>query len=188
MSSRPKRERADVSYTEPKVSDIFEQEDSGKKTKRGGDDDDGKERRRSGRVVIKNEPIDAVAGLDQKVSGVADLRYSIGGADVGGDEASGILKNVETDEGLMQLSSQFRNCRRVVMWHRGKMVAAGVLELHEREKVMEIPILATKRELRQHGYGSVLVGLLMEVAMIGLGAQHLVVSATKEARRFWLRQ
>lgn len=166
-NARPKRERAVVSYLEPKLGDIFhpaqsdddEPRHSSKRSKRErsavADEDDGRERRRSGRVIVKEAPIDAIAGTNLTVCGFPELKYSVGGADIGGSEASSILGEVETDEGLMQLHSQFRSCRRAVLWSKGKMVAAAVIELHEREKVLEIPILATKPELRQHGFGSV---------------------------------
>ncbi|KAL1520655.1 hypothetical protein AB1Y20_022227 [Prymnesium parvum] len=197
---RAKRERSVVSYLEPRESDIFREPPDTpgappppKRAKREKEpaeavDEGEKERRRSGRVVVKEEAIDAVVCVSTEVTGAPELRYAIGGADLGGQEARSILGEVETDEGLLQLTSQFRSCRRVLLWQRGKMVAAAIIELHAREKVLEIPILATRKDLRQQGFGSVMLGLLMEVARRGLDAVHVVVSATKEARRFWLRQ
>ena len=117
---RPRRERASVSYREIGEGDVYADEDEepkpSKKRKqpeaaRSPDDAAADEckhgdssRRRSGRVTTKEAPIDAIVCTGAEAVGAPDLSYTIGGAEAGGTEATKILGEVETDEGLLQLS------------------------------------------------------------------------------------
>ena len=183
MLARPKREKASVSYREPSESDVYASRGS---LYNGAAEDSGS--RRSYRPKGKDLPLDALAGLNISVPGAtADLTYSLGGADTGGIEAERILREVEIDDNAIELRMQFSSGRRVVLSNRRRPVAAAVVEFHAAESLFEIPILAAGKAMRQQGNGSLLVALLMELAC-KLGARILVVSATDESRRFWLRQ
>ena len=97
---RSKRERAAVSYREPgETDDLYVVADA-------------PNQRKSGRKTEKEKPIDKIAVKSAPVPGGPNLTYSIGGAECGGEEANKILREVETDEGLLLLHSQFRACRR----------------------------------------------------------------------------
>ena len=71
---------------------------------------------------------------------------------------------MEIDDDAINLRGQFQNCRRVLLSRGTRGLAAAVVELKAQEKVFEIPILASARNLRQQGFGSVLVALLFEMA------------------------
>ena len=188
VSTRPRREATlNASYREPTEADIF--------ASRGSLYDAEEDRtttaaasRRSVRPKGKESPLDALAGNSLPVPGApTDLSYALGGAETGGLEAERILREVEIDDNAIELRMQFSSGRRVVLSYRRRAVAAAVVEFHASESLVEIPILAAARALRGQGHGSLLVALLVELAC-KLGARMLVVSATDESRRFWLRQ
>jgi len=179
-SKRPRREAKVVSYREYEETEVYREVDD-------RDVVPSQQRRRSGRVTIKELPLDALAGAHIPVTGAAEFTYALGGAETGGNEADRILREVETDDSIIALRAQFVNCRRVALSLRTRIVAAAIIEMHS-AGVLEIPILASAKAARQQGYGSVLLALLMELAVGSLGATMLVVSATDESRRFWLRQ
>ena len=144
-------------------------------------------RERPERRTGKESPLDSLAGKDLDVPGAPGLCFSLGGEGTGGQEAERILREVEIDDDAIQLHGQFANCRRVLLAQGSRGLAAAVVELKAHEKVFEIPILASARNQRQQGHGSVLVALLFEIAA-SLGATMVVVSATMESRRFWMTQ
>ena len=117
----------------------------------------------------KESPLDSLAGKDLDVPGAPGLCFSLGGEGTGGQEAERILREVEIDDDAIQLHGQFANCRRVLLAQGSRGLAAAVVELKAHEKVFEIPILASARNQRQQGHGSVLVALLFEIAA-SLGA------------------
>ena len=144
-------------------------------------------RERPERRTGKESPLDSLAGNGFDVPGAPGLCCSLGGEGTGGQEAERILREVEIDDDAIQLRGQFANCRRVLLAQGSRGLAAAVVELKAHEKVFEIPILASARNQRQQGHGSVLVALLFEMAA-SLGATMVVVSATMESRRFWMTQ
>lgn len=217
---RPVRERArSVSYREPNESEVYREPDpvevaaadrraAAKRAKpEAGREPDGRGGRR--RATGKESPLDALAVEYVAVEGSEGCTYSLGGAEVGGTEADRILGEVEADESIIKLMSQFSCCRRIVLFQQGRAgrraVAAAVIELHlggsTSGGVLEVPILASARTARGQGHGSFLVALLVELASSHLaspaqgvipqgsqGAVAMLVSSTDEARRFWLSQ
>ena len=95
-------------------------------------------------------------------------------------EAERILREVEIDDDAINLRGQFQNCRRVLLSRGTRGLAAAVVELKAQEKVFEIPILASARNLRQQGFGSVLVALLFEMAA-GAGGKSEPPSPVEDA-------
>ena len=151
-----------------------------------------RERREQRKRNAQVSPLDVIAAHCQTLPGDPQqsdrLTYSCGNEKIGGPDADRILAEVEADESILQLRSQFQNCRRIVLESRGKPVSAAIIELHVANGVLEVPILAAARNVRQSGYGSLLVALIMELAATQLNATMLLISATSESRRFWLRQ
>jgi len=119
-----------------------------------------------------------------------DLRYRVGGADVGGDAASRVLRQAfqQADENIIHLRAQYKTHRRIVLLRAGEPVAVAVAVAHpEPLHVLEVPMLGVGKGLRKQGHGSLLVAIAMQLAaQLGLG--YLVISATAEAGQFWLRQ
>ena len=64
---------------------------------------------------------------------------------------------------------------------------AALARLRAAPPLAEVPILAAARAQRQLGHGSVLVAILKELG-VRMRLRLLVVSATEESQRFWLRQ
>ena len=185
FTARPKRERGFVSYVEPDESEFA----AGRARRPRADDESGwRKSSRDGRGTLKPSPLDALTCSDVEVPGAPGLTYSIGGADTGGVECEKVLREVEIDDSAMRLSGQFAEGRRVVLSARGRVIAAALAEVHTSAGVFEIPILAASRASRQQGHGSVLLALLMELAVRHMGSRILIISATPESRRFWMRQ
>ena len=145
--------------------------------------------RRSGRASGKESALDAFANQSIAVPGAPHLSFSVGGAETGGVAAERIVRSAFSvlDDNCIMLRSQYACARRVVLFKEGVPVAAGVVELHPEHSIIEVPILAAAKSQRQQGHGSVLVALLMDIAC-RLRTRTLVVSATAESYRFWLRQ
>ena len=171
---RSKRQRSNVTYTEPDERE-FEVDSSSRrlprKAAKGG----------------KPSALDQLACIDRPVPGSPHLTYTVGYSEAGGTDADRVLREVEIDESAIMMTGQFAEGRRVVLSCRGAVVAAAIAESHQATHVLEIPILATSRAHRQEGHGSALFALVMELGA-QLGLRIVVVSATSVSRRFWLAQ
>ena len=146
--------------------------------------------RRSSRAAVgKDSLLDAFADSIHTIPGAPGLRYAVGGADVGGITAEKIMRSSFSvlDDNLVNLRAQYQTARRVVLLNGDSPVAASVVEVHAEQSVLEVPILAAARAQRIQGYGSILVATLKELGS-RLRLRILVVSATQESMRFWLRQ
>ena len=179
-----RRARNIVSYKEPDESEF---ERPGKRPRASAADEETSSRK-SSRQTTKPSPFDALFCTDAKVPGAPEYTYSIGGAECGGSEAERVLRGVEIDETAINLTQQFSEGRRVVLYRGRHAVAAAVAEMHATGSILELPIVASARSHRQQGNGSILVALLSELAARELNASILVVSATPESKRFWLGQ
>ena len=71
------------------------------------------------RTTGKESPLDALAAEHAAVDGAPGFTYSLGGAEAGGAEADRILGEVESDEAVIKLTSQFSTCRRIVLFLDG---------------------------------------------------------------------
>ena len=145
--------------------------------------------RRSSRAVGKDSLLDAFADAPNSIRGAPGLRYAVGGAETGGVAAEKIMRSSFSvlDDNLVYLRAQYQTARRVVLLSGDTPVAASVVEVHPEQSVLEVPILAAARSQRIRGYGSILVATLKELGA-RLRLRILVVSATQESMRFWLRQ
>ena len=145
--------------------------------------------RRSSRAVGKESLLDAFAESLQTVPEAPELLYAVGGAEAGGSAAERIMRGAFSvlDDNLVMLRAQYSAARRVVLLKDETPVAAAVVEVHPEQSVLEVPILAADRSLRQLGHGSILVAILKELGS-RLRLRLLVVSATQESQRFLLRQ
>jgi len=217
MSRPSRRASATVTYREPTEDDVFRDPEPSevaaaerRAAKRARSASPVEvEGRGAKRRTGKESLLDALFVNHAEVEGAPDFVYSLGGADAGGAEADRILGEVESDQTMIRLTSQFSGCRRIVLFSTGrhgvKAVAAAVIELHlggaSTGGVLEVPILASARSSRAQGHGSLLTALIVELASTRLaspaqgivppgsqGAVALLVSSTDEARRFWLGQ
>ena len=150
---------------------------------------DGGGMRRSSRAVGKDSLLDAFAESLHPVTGAPHLKFAVGGVSVGGVAAEKIMRASFSvlDDNLVYLRSQYQIARRVVLLKDDTPVAAAVVEVHPEKSVLEVPILAAARSQRIQGHGSILVATLKELGA-RLRLRMLVVSATQESLRFWLRQ
>ena len=150
-------------------------------------------RRSSRDTSTGREPLDQFAtGEVFQVEQAADLDlcYQVGGADVGGDAASRVLRSAfqQADENIIHLRAQYKSHRRIVLLRAGEPVAVAVAVAHPGPlNVLEVPMLGVGKGLRKQGHGSLLVAIAMQLAA-QLGLEYLVISATDEAGQFWLRQ
>ena len=144
--------------------------------------------RRSSRALAKESWLDAFADTVHEIEEVG-LGFAVGGVDVGGSVAEKIMRDAFSvlDDNLLMLRAQYATARRVVLFKEGVPVAASVVEVHPDHAILEVPILAAARSQRQQGFGSVLVAVLIELGC-RMKLHMLIVSATQESLRFWLRQ
>ena len=96
----------------------------------------GSEARRSSRANKQSRPSpldgSSAAIAPICVEGVATARFAVGGADLGGEVAGALIANSFThlDENALHLKNSYASARRAVLFMRGVVVAAGIVEAH----------------------------------------------------------
>ena len=151
----------------------------------------GSKTRRSSRAVGKESLLDAFGDATHSIPDAPEYEFLVGGADAGGATAERIMRGAFSvlDDNLVMLRAQYATARRVVLLWQGTPVASSVVEVHTStpQSVLEVPILAAARTQRIQGHGSILVAILKDLGS-QLGLRLMIVSATQESMRFWLRQ
>ena len=102
-------------------------------------------------------------------------------------EGTRVLKGAfaNCDENMMMLRGQYKEARRFLLLREERVVAVAVAFAHDAQGVLEVPMLGVANGQRHQGHGTLLVAIAMQLAA-AVRLTHLVVSATKEAERFWL--
>jgi hypothetical protein len=96
----------------------------------------GSEARRSSRANKQSRPSpldgSSAAIAPICVEGVPTVRFAVGGADLGGEVAGALIANSFThlDENALHLKNSYASARRAVLFMRGVVVAAGIVEAH----------------------------------------------------------
>ena len=101
------------------------------------------------------------------------LHFLVGGADVGGIEATKLLASSfsNLDKSVLALTGDFSTAERCVLERHGKIVAAAVVLVHAEPtlRILELPIFAADKTTRRKGFGTILSCLLCCLAgRIGL--------------------
>ena len=146
--------------------------------------------RRSGRepALVAPSPLDRWQGSDHPVDGAdSELTFRVESASAPIEPAKRVLKSAfaSCDENLIELRGDYRAARRILLLREGRCVAALVCFAHEVESVLEVPLLGVEQGRRKQGLGTLLVAVAMQLSA-RLGLAYFVVSATDEARKFWL--
>ena len=146
--------------------------------------------RRSGRepALVAPSPLDRWQGSDHPVDGAdSELTFRVESASAPIEPAKRVLKSAfaSCDENLIELRGDYRAARRILLLREGRCVAALVCFAHEVESVLEVPLLGVEQGRRKQGLGTLLVAVAMQLST-ELKLAYFVVSATDEARKFWL--
>ena len=170
---------------EPKHSTLQRPRESRRASRReGADGSGGGPLRLLGEQTVEGPMREAAALL-----GEHELTFECGGTEAGGSDATRLLSRSfhELDGDLLALRGQYRASDRVALLRRGRVVSAAVVHVHAEHGILDIPIFATAKDCRGHGFGGVLVALLRGLSR-HLGIRSLVASATDESRAFWCKQ
>lgn len=115
------------------------------------------------------------------------LAYRVENGTICSEEGTRVLKSAfaNCDENMMMLRGQYKEARRFILLREERVVAVAVAFAHYAQGVLEVPMLGVANGQRHQGHGTLLVAIAMQLAA-AVRLTHLVVSATKEAERFWL--
>lgn len=132
----------------------------------------------------RSSPLDPICAAPLHATAADGYTWSAD-TEAGGADAEELLNGQfdDLDECALTCSGAYAEARRVVLFSRGRPVAAAIVAVHAR--LLEVPIFAAL----EHGcgHGSLLCAVLKTIGR-QLGQRLVVVRATRESRAFWARQ